>query len=379
MGAIKGVGAGAVQTIVDNRKDGNYKSIFDLAKRIDLRAANKKAFENLALAGGFDGFSETHRAQYFHHDGDGITFLEKAIRYGAKFQENENSAQVSLFGDASEVQISEPQVPPCEEWSTMEKLAKEKEVVGIYISGHPLDDYKFEMKYFCNTNLEGLKNLEQNVGKNLSFGGIVTNVQHRTAKNGKGWATFVVEGYDESFEFRIFDEEYLKFRHFLLQNQFAFFKITVKEGWVNRETGKKSDPRIQFLDVKMLADVLPTFAKKLILQLAINEVKEGVITELNQIFTQHKGDHNVTFEVMELEKIKRMVEEKPVAMIPTDTEDEMEENFDEMEEMNITVPTEKEEIVVKTKLVMPSRKLKVKISSELLEKLEQMEIDFKLN
>ena len=157
--------------------------------------------------------------------------------------------------------------------------------MGIYISGHPLDDYKFEMKYFCNTNLEGLKNLEQHVGKNLSFGGIVTNVQHRTAKNGKGWATFVVEGYDESFEFRIFDEEYLKFRHFLLQNQFAYFKITVKEGWVNRETGKKSDPRIQFLDVKMLADVLPTFAKKLILQLAINEVKEGVISELNQILS----------------------------------------------------------------------------------------------
>ena len=122
MGAIKGVGAGAVQTIIDNRKDGKYKSIFDLAKRIDLRAANKKAFENLALAGGFDGFAETHRAQYFHHDGDGITFLEKAIRYGSKFQENENSAQVSFFGDASEVQIAEPQVPPCEEWSTMVKL-----------------------------------------------------------------------------------------------------------------------------------------------------------------------------------------------------------------------------------------------------------------
>ena len=138
---------------------------------------------------------------------------------------------------------------------------------------------------------------------------------------------FVVEGYDESFEFRIFDEEYLKFRHFLLQNQFAYFKITVKEGWVNRETGKNPIQEFSLLDVKMLADVLPTFAKNSLLQLAINDVKEGVISELNQIFTQHKGDHNVTFEVMELEKIKRMVEEKPVAMISTDTEDEMEENL----------------------------------------------------
>src|SRR5690606_24509440 len=142
MGAIKGVGRSAVETIVENRKkDGPYRSVFDLAKRVDLRAANKKAFENLALAGGFDSFADTHRAQYFHHDGDGITFLEKAIKYGAKFQENENSSQVSLFGDASEVQIPEPIVPPCEDWGTMEKLRREKEVVGIYISGHPLDDF----------------------------------------------------------------------------------------------------------------------------------------------------------------------------------------------------------------------------------------------
>ena len=119
MGAIKGVGANAVDTIVQNRKDGKYKSIFDVAKKIDLRAANKKAFESLALAGGFDGFGDTHRAQYFHDEGDGITFLEKAVKYGAKFQENENSSQVSLFGDASEVQIPEPIVPPCEEWLSL--------------------------------------------------------------------------------------------------------------------------------------------------------------------------------------------------------------------------------------------------------------------
>ena len=128
MGAIKGVGHGAVMTIVNNRKeDGHFKSIFDLAKRIDLRAANKKAFENLALAGGFDGFGDTHRAQYFHKEGSDLTFLEKAIKYGAKHQENENSAQVSLFGAASDVQIAEPEVPPCEEWGTMEKLAQERE------------------------------------------------------------------------------------------------------------------------------------------------------------------------------------------------------------------------------------------------------------
>ena len=270
MGAIKGVGSGAVQTIVENRKDGKYKSIFDLAKRIDLRAANKKAIENLALAGGFDTFEGTTRAQYFHHDdGDNVTFYEKAIRYGAKFQENENSSQVSLFGEASDVQIAEPIVPPCEDWSTMEKLAKEKEVVGIYISGHPLDDFRFEMKYFCNSNLDALRNLEQHLGKSLTFAGIINNVQHRVAKNGKGWASFNLEGYDESFEFKIFGEEYLKFRHFLIQNNFTYLKVLVKEGWINKETGKKSEPRIQFTEAKQLQDVLTNFSKKIILSMSI--------------------------------------------------------------------------------------------------------------
>jgi DNA polymerase-3 subunit alpha len=379
MGAVKGVGANAVDTIVQSRKDAPYKSIFDLAKKIDLRSANKKAFESLAYAGGFDCFTGTHRAQYFHIEGEGITFLEKAMRYGSKFQENENSSQVSLFGEASDIQIAEPIVPPCEEWSTMEKLAREKEVVGIYISGHPLDDYKFEMEYFCNVKLEQLKSLESLVGKTVSFGGIVTNIQHRTAKNGKGWATFLLEGYDESYEFRIFDEEYLKFRHFLVQNQFVYFKVLVKDGWVNRETGKKSDPRIQFMEAKMLADVLPTYAKKLIIILNIKELHQDFVYQLSQIMTQHQGDHSVTFEVLEIEKVKKEIEIQPV--INEDTEevmtDEIEGEMTTEITMNVTETIEENKVI--TAISMPSRKTKVKISSEFLNELEKLQVNFKLN
>ncbi|WP_300565803.1 DNA polymerase III subunit alpha [Flavobacterium sp.] len=377
IGAVKGVGGGAVNTIVEGRKDGKYKSIFDLAKRIDLRAANKKAFENLALAGGLDCFDNTHRAQYFHTDGDNVTFLEKAMRYGSKFQENENSSQVSLFGDASEVQIAEPVVPPCEEWSTMEKLAKEKEVVGIYISGHPLDDFKFEMKYFCNTRLESLKSLEQYVGKNLTFGGIVTNVQHRTAKNGKGWATFVLEGYDENYEFRIFNEEYLKHRHYLVQNQFVYIKVNIKDGWVNRDTGKKSDPQINFLQVESLQDVLQIFAKKLIIHLDIKDLREEMISKLNSIFQSSDGPNTVTFEVMELESVKRQIEAAPIEV----EEVILDENGDiaESENAGAVTVTEVEETRIVNRITMNSRKLKIKISNELLLELEKMQLNFKLN
>lgn len=377
MGAVKGVGANAVDTIVQNRKEEKYKSIFDLAKKIDLRAANKKAFESLALAGGFDCFENTHRAQYFHIEGEGITFLEKAIRYGSKFQENENSSQVSLFGEASEVQIAEPVVPPCEEWSTMEKLAKEKEVVGIYISGHPLDDYRFEMKYFCNSKLENLKNLENYIGKTLTFAGIVTNVQYRTAKNGKDWAMFTLEGYDESHEFRIFDEEYLKYRHFLINNQFVFFKVTVKEGWVNRETGKKSDPRIQFTDVKQLQDVLPQFAKKLSIQMDIDELQQHSIQQLQAIFQSNKGDNTVTFEIVEFDKTRKIPEIVPKLVI-TD-EESFEAETESPEEVEMEIPVLEVETQIATRVSLPSRKLKIRISTELLIELEKMGLSFKLN
>lgn len=377
IGAVKGVGMGAVQTIVENRTAGKYKSIFDLAKRVDLRAANKKAFENLALAGGFDSFTGTTRAQYFHDDGDGITFLEKAMRYGAKFQENENSAQVSLFGEASDVQIAEPVVPPCEDWSTMEKLAKEKEVVGIYISGHPLDDYRFEMKYFCNSKLESLKNLEQYLNKTLAFGGIITNVQHKTAKNGKGWGSFVLEGYDESYEFRIFGEEYLKFRHFIIPNNFTYLKVLIKEGWINQE-GKRGEPRMQFQLVQYLQDVLPSFAKKLIIRMDIHDLQNQVIQQLNEVFKVNKGDHQVAFEVMEFETVKKQVE-VPVQTMAESAPNDTDSDPVIEEETEINIPSVAEEIRVVTSITMPSRKLKIKISNDLLQELERMQLNFKLN
>ena len=380
IGAVKGVGMAAVQTIVDKRKDGKYKSIFDLTKRIDLRSANKKALENLILAGGFDSFKGVIRAQYFHDDGDGITFYEKAIRYGVKFQENENSSQVSLFGESSDVQIAEPVVPPCEDWSTMEKLAKEKEVVGIYLSGHPLDDFKNEMKYFCNSKMETLKDLVPHVNKNLSFGGIITNVQHRVAKNGKGWATFVLEGYDESYEFKIFGEEYMKSRHYLIPNSFTYMKVLVKEGWADKETGKKGEPRLQFMDFKILQDVLGIFAKKLIIHLNINDLHADFIHRLSAVFQENKGDNTVTFEVLELEKIKRQVEVVPqIVSVSDEVVDDVVFDEENPQEPEIELITEIEEIKVITKLEMPSRKLKIKISNELLFELEKMQVNFKLN
>ncbi|NNK82146.1 MAG: DNA polymerase III subunit alpha, partial [Flavobacteriaceae bacterium] len=336
MGAIKGVGHGAVQTIINNRKkDGVYKSIFDFAKRIDLRAANKKAFENLANAGAFDCFTNTHRAQYFHDDGNGINFLEKTVKYANKYQENQNSSQVSLFGDTSEVQIPEPEIPPCEEWGTMEKLAREKEVVGIYISGHPLDDFKREMHTFCNGSIALFYDLKKYVNKELSFGGVITDVQHRISKQGKGWAAFTIEDYDDSFEFRIFGEDYLKFRHFLMKNSFVYVRVMIREGWIDKQTGNVRDPRIQFNSFQLLHDVLETKAKKLSIQLDIKNIDKEKIQNIKDLLHMHKGSHLLNFVI-----------------------------YDNDEQL---------------KLNMHSRKQKIKISQELLEELEAQQVFYKLN
>ena len=182
------------------------------------------------------------------------------------------------------------------------KLKQEKEVVGIYISGHPLDDFRIEMKHFCNATLADLQNLEHCVNRELTIGGVVSEVQHRTTKQGMGWASFIIEDYNESYEFRIFKEEYLKYRHFLVPNSFVQIKVFIKEGWVQKDTGKKGEPRLQFNNVQLLQEVMDIYAKKLTIQLDIAKLEEEHITELKDIFQSHPGDNNLNFVVYEMQE-----------------------------------------------------------------------------
>ena len=335
MGAIKGVGKGAVETIIEHRKDSPYESIFDVAKKVDLRAANKKAFENLALAGGFDSFEGTHRAQYFNPDGDGVIFLEKVIRFGSKFQESQNSAQTSLFGESIDQVYQELVIPPCEEWDNLSKLKKEREVVGIFISAHPLDDFKKEMQWFTSANLSQLKELRPLINKTINVAGIVNEIEHLESRNGKGWGRFILEDYSDQFEFRIFGEEYLKFKHFINTNQFIRIKINIKEGWRNHETGRLGDPRIQFINFEMLHDVLSNNSKKITLQVDINQLESERIKQLKKELSGFRGDKPIFFDVIDPKK--------------------------------------------QIKLTMASRKQKVSISQELLSLLEENSWHYKLN
>ena len=335
MGAIKGVGASAVKAIVSERKNnGNYRSVFDFTQRVDLRAANKKAIDSLAAAGAFDSFG-IFRSQYFHDNGDGVSFIEKIIKHGNKFQENVNSAQVSLFTDSADLKVMSPEVPKIDAWPAIEKLSKEKEVIGIYISGHPLDDFKLEMQSFCNGDVSAFKSPREFLLKEISIAGVVTEVEHKVSRQGKGWAFFTVEDYVDSFTFRIFGEEYLRFKHFLNLNNFLHIKTKIVEGWKNKETGLNGEPRIQYLNFRLLQDVVNTMAKKLSIQLDIKEIEDEKIELINSLLKNHSGNNNLSFQV-----------------------------FDNDEKIMVD---------------LDSQKQKIDISSDLLSKLDDNKILYKLN
>ena len=336
MGAIKGVGKSAVQTIVEERKEnGEYFSSFDLAKRIDLRAANKKSFENMALAGCFDSFG-AHRAQYFQETADGMNYLEKTVRSAQRYQESQNASQGNLFEDDESVQINAPVIPDCETWGTMESLRKEKEVVGLYLTGHPLDDFKREIKQFTKGNIALFqKDLKEFINKEIVVAGIVTDFEHRISKNGKGWGLITIEDYIGSHQFRMFGEEYLKFKHFYGLHNFLHLKVLIKEGWVNKETGVKGEPRLQFNDIKLLQDVMEHYSNKLTLFMKTEEITENRITALKDVLAQYPGKKKLQFAL-----------------------------HDESAEIN---------------LQLKSHKQKIDINANLLNALEDLELNFSLN
>ncbi len=297
LGGMKGVGGNAVEAIVAERTEGGkYTSIFDLTCRVDLSAVNKKTLENLALGGGFDCFENEHRALYFDKEEDGRTFLEKAVKYGHAHTASLNSAQASLFGETSDAEIPEPAIPFVEPWGKLDELAKEKEVNGIYISGHPLDDYKLEIQNFCNCRLDELNDLERNVGRDISIAGIITSVEHRTTKTGKPFGKFVLEDYSDSYEFALFSEDYLKLRHFLIQDNFLYAKAKVqKRSWGD-------GVEIKFSVMQLLQEVMDNMAKSLLITTSIDKVTEDFVSKITDIVSTHKGKQRLKFKIVDHEE-----------------------------------------------------------------------------
>jgi DNA polymerase III subunit alpha len=226
LGGLKGVGEAAVESIIEERKKGGaFASIFDFIKRINQRTVNKKTLESLAYAGGFDCFTEYHRAQYFNvPEGEMINGLEKVIKYGQVMASQNATATNTLFGDLPiSMEIPPPRIPECEPWSLIKQLDHEKEVTGIFLSGHPLDNYKFEMRHYGVTAIADFNEfkdaitMQPNPGRPFRLVALVADAQHRIARSGNKYGNFVIEDYSGKTEFPLFSEDYMRLTPILQQ------------------------------------------------------------------------------------------------------------------------------------------------------------------
>ncbi len=211
LGAIKGVGENAVLQLIEERdRKGLYKNMYDLVERVNLNSLNKKNLEAMAVAGAFDCFTEISRAQYFSLDTKGSSFIESLIRYGNNARNVKSSSQQSLFGESGGFELVKPEPSPCPDWPKLEKLNREKEVIGIYLSSHPLDDFKLEIENFATATLADLQNLRDYLDRDVTVAGMVTEVRNGIGKNGKPYGSLTLQDYSDSFRFMLFDKEYIE-------------------------------------------------------------------------------------------------------------------------------------------------------------------------
>ncbi|RLD60021.1 MAG: hypothetical protein DRJ05_05435 [Bacteroidetes bacterium] len=294
LAAIKNVGENAARSIIEEqRKNGDFTSIFDFAKRVNLRSVNKRSFEALAMAGAFDSFKNTHRAQYFYRENtEDSIFLEKVIKFAGSYQEKENSMQASLFGGMDEIEVQDPDMPDCPPWSKIEQLKKEKEVTGFYMSGHPLEDFQLEINHFCNITLTDIKdNMAKYKNMAITFAGIVTSVAHRTSKTGKPFGTFTLEDFSDQHQFFLFSEDYLKRKHFLVEGSSLLIKGQISE----RRYGDDLEVRIN--SIKILAEVLENMTSEILLKLPLTTITDEIVAGLSDIVETSNGNCKLKFHI----------------------------------------------------------------------------------
>ena len=287
MAAVKGVGEAAVDSIIAEREaNGRFKDIYDFVERVNFSLVNRKCLENLAYAGAFDSISGFPRCKFFGADAresSGMTFLEQLMRYGQRFQVEKNNAQQSLFGGDDHVDIQHPLVPACADWSQLETLNKEREVIGLYLSAHPLDDYAIIMRNMCKMQLSELQNLEALKGQEIAVAGMVISVQNLLTKNGKPWGKFTLEDYNGTHEFALFGKDYENFRKYLYTDYFLFIRGKVQPRPYN-------DKELEFKIVSMMQlSELSESIKEMHVQLPVEEVTRTLIDELAARVRESKG------------------------------------------------------------------------------------------
>ena len=294
LGAIKGVGESAVENIIAERnKNGAYKDIFDFVERVNLSSCNKKNIESLALAGAFDNMG-IQREQFFAETGKGEQFIDTLVRYGNKYQTDKSTATNSLFGDDNFVAIAKPQIPVAEPWSTIEKLNKEKELVGIYLSAHPLDEYRIVLNYVCNTGMAEFNEKESLTGREILAGGIVSGFREGMTKTGKPYGILKVDDFTGSGEIALFGQNYIDYAKYGREGMYLLISGKMEPRQYNKDILD-----FQIKSIKLLQDEKDKMIENIYITVPIHSLDEPTINELSTMIKTHPGNSLLYFRVVD--------------------------------------------------------------------------------
>lgn len=322
MGAIKGVGAGAVQNLIDVRNEiGGFNTIYDLVEHVNLQSVNKKNLEALAMAGAFDNLDGIKRSAFFsgEDENDDTIFIEKLIRYGHRIQDDKNSAQQSLFGDmGGGTIVQKPEIPKVEEWAKLIMLDKEKSLIGIYLTAHPLDDYKLELNNFCSRDV-ALKDINNDIeryrDKDLIFGGMVTAAREGQSKNGKMFATLTLSDYTDSKEIFFFGNDYVNFSKYCKTGLFIMAKGSVKPKY---RDSNLFDFKVN--SIELLSDVRSNYVKSVTINIPLSLLNENLVKTIDNMAREHQGKALLKFNVYDPESnMKLEMFSRTVKIFPSDT------------------------------------------------------------
>ena len=298
LAGIKGLGDNAVQSIIDEReKNGKFKDLYDFFERVNLNACNRKNVECLVLSGAFDSFEGFTREQFFAKNESGYTFVETLISYGQRFQQEQEESHNSLFGESDAVEISKPKSPIVyDKWSDLERLNKEGELLGLYISGHPLDEYSIVIKNLCTLSMSEVEDLNPFLNQEVTMGGMVTQSNEYISKRGSAYGKVRIEDFSGSGEIAIFGDTWAQFKGYFSVGNSVFISARVAP----RRWGD-GEPDLQILKVDWLADVKDRKVQSITINANLHAIDMTLVAELSNLVLNSRGDSQLNFHVTDPE------------------------------------------------------------------------------
>ena len=295
--AIKGLGESAADAIITERQEnGPYKDVFNFVERVNLNSVNKRGMEALVYSGAMDSFTEIKRHQYF--SGGDISVIENLIRYGAKFHADKNNSQQTLFGNVQPVEVKRPEIPVSEEWTRLYQLDKEKEHIGIYLSAHPLDPFRFDVNTFTTNSLSDLHDLSKLEDKEIIIAGFVTSSQTKTAKNSNLYAIAAIEDFSDTFKFNLFGKEYIEYGKFMQVGMCLLIRAKIQKRIRDEQ---RTELEVRINKITLLSEARNEI-RKVVLRVGLTKINDEFIGSLEKLCKKHKGKTQLSFSILNHEE-----------------------------------------------------------------------------